>query len=75
MFSKNENYLSYRRIFLAERWPLFTQKDIETLVKHPENMIIKLQKYYHYSKHDAYEAYFQLIKFEKKQNLVNPSYF
>lgn len=62
-----------RKFFIHQKWPLFTEKDLEILKKHPENIVIKLQKYYQYSKFEAYKAYFDLMntdlrKIKKQKN-------
>ena len=51
-----------RKSFIENNWPLFSEKDLQTLQKHPENIVIKLQRIYHYSKYEAYQAYFALMK-------------
>ena len=34
-----------RKSIIAQRWPLLTAKDLDTLERSPENIIIKLQKF------------------------------
>ena len=54
-----------RKSFIVQKWPLLSEKDLETLQKHPENIVVKLQKHYHYSKFQAYEAYFEMMDAEE----------
>jgi hypothetical protein len=63
-----------RKKFLIDRWPLLTENDLHTLEKHPENIIIKLQKLYHYTKLDAYDAYFEMMNAEKDPTLTSPQH-
>ena len=50
-----------RKRIIAQRWPLLSDKDLETLERSPENIIIKLQKFYQYTRIEAFEAYYDLI--------------
>ena len=60
-----------RRDFILSKWPLFTEKDLHTLERHPENIIIKLQKLYHYSKMQAYDAYFELMETDENPTVTS----
>lgn len=57
-----------RKAFIVQKWPLLSERDLETLQNHPENIVIKLQKHYHYSKFQAYAAYFEMINAEENPN-------
>ncbi len=50
--------------YMHDRWPLLSDKDLIFLEKHPENLVIKLQRHYHLNRKDAYTAYFELKNFE-----------
>lgn len=52
---------SERKNVIAQKWPLLTDKDLAVLERSPENLIIKLQKFYQYTRIDAYEAYYNIM--------------
>jgi hypothetical protein len=68
MSNSNELNWEHRKHFISQNWPSLSERDLKTLQKHPENLIIKLQKNYHYSKFESYQAYFDMMRPDRQTN-------